>query len=164
MLRTTGYAARRIEVTLSSDGRALRRKSVDVASGDQEVRVEFEFTPSKVGKYVYEISTPVAADEAVAENNTRSFVLRVIRDKIRVLQVVGQPSWDVRALRGMLKQNPNVDLISFFILRTQDDILHASNDELALIPFPAQELFEEQLPSFDDRLQNFDYLPYGNAP
>ena len=165
VIRSTGYGARRIPVTLSSDGTALRRKWVDIASGDREARVEFEFTPAKVGKYVYEISTPVADDEAVAENNSRSFVLRVIRDKIRVLQVVGQPSWDVRALRGMLKQNPNVDLISFFILRTQDDILNASNDELSLIPFPTQELFEEQLPSFDlIVLQNFDFAPYGIAP
>jgi uncharacterized membrane protein len=165
VVRTTGYGARRIPVVLSSDGKPLRRKVVDLPAGDQEVRVEFEFTPAKVGKYVYEISTPVAGDEAVAENNTLSFVLRVIRDKIRVLQVAGQPSWDVRALRGMLKQNPNVDLISFFILRTLDDISHASNDELALIPFPTQELFEEQLPSFDIIvLQNFDFLPYGMAP
>jgi uncharacterized membrane protein len=165
VVRSTGYGARRIPVTLSSEGRPLRRKWVDLASGEREERVEFEFTPAKVGKYVYEIATPVADDEAVAENNTRSFVLRVIRDKIRVLQVVGQPSWDVRALRGMLKQNPNVDLISFFILRTQQDILHASNDELSLIPFPTHELFEEQLPSFDlIVLQNFDFLPYGIAP
>jgi uncharacterized membrane protein len=165
VVRTTGYGARRIPVVLSSDGKPLRRKWVELPAGEQEVRVEFEFTPAKVGKYVYEIATPVASDEAVAENNTLSFVLRVIRDKIRVLQVAGQPSWDVRALRGMLKQNPNVDLISFFILRTQDSISHASNDELALIPFPTHELFEEQLPSFDMIvLQNFDFLPYGIAP
>jgi uncharacterized membrane protein len=165
VIRSTGYGARRIPVTLSSDGKPLRRKWVDIAGGTQEVRVAFEFTPAKVGKYVYEIATPVAPDEAVAENNSRSTVLRVIRDKIRVLQVSGQPSWDVRALRGMLKQNPNVDLISFFILRTQDDISYASNDELSLIPFPTHELFEEQLPSFDlIVLQNFDYLPYGIAP
>ena len=165
VVRTTGYGGRRIPVVLSSDGKPLRRKWIDLPGGDQEARVEFEFTPAKVGKYVYEVTTPVASDEAVAENNTLSFVLRVIRDKIRVLQVAGQPSWDVRALRGMLKQNPNVDLISFFILRTQDDISQASNDELSLIPFPTHELFEEQLPSFDMIvLQNFDFLPYGIAP
>jgi uncharacterized membrane protein len=165
VIRTTGYGARRIPVVLSGDGSPLRRKWIDLPAGAQEVQVSFEFTPPKVGKYAYEISTPVADDEAVAENNRRSFVLRVIRDKIRVLQVAGQPSWDVRALRGMLKQNPNVDLISFFILRTQDDISNASNDELSLIPFPTHELFEEQLPSFDlIVLQNFDYLPYGIAP
>jgi uncharacterized membrane protein len=111
---------------------------------------------------VYEVSVPVAAGEAVTSNNTRSFVVRVIRDKIRVLQVAGQPSWDVRNLRQMLKSNPNVDLISFFILRTQDDVSLVPNDEMSLIPFPTRELFEQQLPSLDlIILQNFEYLPYG---
>ena len=62
----------------------------------------------------------------------------------------------------MLKSNPNVDLISFFILRTQDDVSLVPNDEMSLIPFPTRELFEQQLPSFDlIILQNFEYLPYG---
>ena len=88
-------------------------------------------------------------------------MVRVIRDKIRVLQVAGQPSWDVRALRQMLKSNPNVDLISFFILRTQESISLVPNDEMSLIPFPTRELFEQQLPSFDlIVLQDFEYVPY----
>src|SRR5207237_1660124 len=63
------------------------------------------------------------------------------------------------------KRNPNVDLISFFILRTQSDLTMAAPDELALIPFPTDELFEKELPSFDlIVLQNFNYGPYGIAP
>src|SRR5262245_49012258 len=93
---------------------------------------------------------------------TVSFVLLVICDNIRVLQVSRSPSWDVRALRALLKSNPNVDLISFFSLRTQDDISLVPNDEMSLIPFPTRELFQEELPSFDlIVLQNFEYLPYG---
>ncbi len=162
VIRTTGLGARRVPVTLSTDGQPLREKMVDLPAGDHDVTVTFEVTPPRVGRYVYEISVPVAPGEAVTTNNTRSFVVRVIRDKIRVLQVAGAPSWDVRALRAMLKSNPNVDLISFFILRTQDSIDLARNDEMSLIPFPTRELFEQQLPSFDVIvLQNFEYLPYG---
>jgi len=162
VLRTTGYKPRRVLVTLSSDGQALRQKYVDLPAGAGEATVSFEVTPPRVGRYVYEIATPVADDEAVTSNNARSFVVRVIRDKIRVLQVAGEPSWDVRALRQMLESNPNVDLISFFILRTQDDISLVPNDEMSLIPFPTRELFQEELPSFDlIVLQNFEYLPYG---
>lgn len=161
-IHTTGFGQRRVPVTLSSDGKAMRRKWVDLEEGDSSATVFFEFTPSHVGKFVYKISVPVGADEAVVENNSAWFVVRVIRDKIRVLQVAGQPSWDVRAFRGMLKQNPNVDLISFFILRTNDDIKKTGNDELSLIPFPTRELFEQELPSFDlIVLQNFNYGPYG---
>jgi uncharacterized membrane protein len=162
VIRTTGLGARRVPVTLSTDGQPLREKQIDLPAGEHEVTVSFEVTPPRVGRYVYEISVPVAPGEAVTTNNTRSFVVRVIRDKIRVLQVAGSPSWDVRALRAMLKSNPNVDLISFFILRTQDSISMAANDEMSLIPFPTRELFEQQLPSFDVIvMQNFEYLPYG---
>jgi uncharacterized membrane protein len=162
VIHTTGMPARTVPVTLSTDGQPLREKMVELPAGDHEVHVTFEVTPPRVGRYVYEISTPVAPNEAVATNNARNFVVRVIRDKIRVLQVSGQPSWDVRALRQMLKSNPNVDLISFFILRTQDDVSLVPSDEMSLIPFPTRELFEQQLPSFDlIILQNFEYLPYG---
>jgi uncharacterized membrane protein len=162
VIRTTGMGARQVPVTLSTDGQPLRQKLVDLPAGDNDVTVTFEVTPPRVGRYVYEISVPVAAGEAVTTNNAKSFVIRVVRDKIRVLQVAGQPSWDVRALRQMLESNPNVDLISFFILRTQDDISAVANDEMSLIPFPTRELFENQLPSFDlIILQNFEYLPYG---
>jgi uncharacterized membrane protein len=162
VIRSTGYPRRRIPVTLTSEGKPLRQKWVEVAADEGETRVVFELSPPRVGKFVYSVETPVSADEAVDTNNSRSFVLRVIRDKIRVLQVAGQPSWDVQALRRMLKQNPNVDLISFFILRTQDDVSLVPNDEMSLIPFPTHELFQDELPSFDlIVLQNFEYLPYG---
>jgi uncharacterized membrane protein len=162
ILRTTGLPARRVPVTLSTDGQPLRQRMVELPAGAAEVKVAFEVTPPRVGRYVYELAVPIAEGEAVTTNNTRSFVVRVIRDKIRVLQVAGQPGWDVRALRQMLKSNPNVDLISFFILRTQDDISLVPNDEMSLIPFPTRELFESQLPSFDlILLQDFEYLPYG---
>jgi uncharacterized membrane protein len=161
VVRTTGLPARQVPVTLSTDGQPLRQKLVELPAGEHDVTVTFEVTPPRVGRYVYQVAVPVAAGEAVTTNNTRSFVVRVIRDKIRVLQVAGQPSWDVRALRQMLKSNPNVDLISFFILRTQDDVSLVPNDEMSLIPFPTRELFEQQLPSFDlIVLQDFEYLPY----
>jgi len=162
VIRTTGLPARQVPVTLSTDGQPLRQKLVDLPAGDHDVTVTFEVTPPRVGRYVYEVSVPVAPNEAVTSNNTRSFVVRVIRDKIRVLQVAGQPSWDVRALRQMLKSNPNVDLISFFILRTQESVSQVPTAEMSLIPFPTHELFEQQLPSFDlIILQNFAYFPHG---
>ena len=76
--------------------------------------------------------------------------------------MAGRPSWDERFLRGLLKHDPNVDLIAFFILRTPTDLELVPSDELSLIPFPTEELFQEQLRSFDlVFLQNFNYGPYG---
>ena len=126
-------------------------------------RVTFEVTPPRVGRYVYEIAVPVAHGEAVTdEQHAQLRRPRHPRQDPRAPgrrpAVVGRP----RAARRCSKSNPNVDLISFFILRTQDDISLVPNDEMSLIPFPTRELFEQQLPSFDlIVLQNFEYLPYG---
>src|SRR5258708_18340270 len=106
---------------------------------------------------------PVFPEEAVAENNTRSFALKVIRDRVRVLLVVGRPTWDERFLRGLLRQDPNVDLISFYILRTMSDDPNTRNQdrELSLIPFPMEEIFDTKLRTFDVVIfQNFGYTDY----
>jgi uncharacterized membrane protein len=66
-----------------------------------------------------------------------------------MLHVAGRPTYDVRALRNFLKADESIDLVSFFILRTESDQVQAEQEELALIPFPVDELFSEHLSSFD---------------
>ncbi|MSP62015.1 MAG: hypothetical protein EXR72_17125 [Myxococcales bacterium] len=157
-----GWEGKTLPVTLRKDGVVVKTAAVVVDAAHPDQKVTFEFTPDRVGKYLYEVATPLLDGEAIATNNARTFLLKVIRDKIRVLQVAGRPSWDERFLRGLLKHDPNVDLISFFILRTPTDIETVSPDEMSLIPFPTEELFLEQLRSFDVVfLQNFNYAPYG---
>ncbi|HET6612415.1 MAG TPA: glutamine amidotransferase [Kofleriaceae bacterium] len=161
VIKSNGFPAEPRRVTLTKDGQVIRQAWAKPA-GSHRAKVSFELAPDRVGKHVLEIATPVAEGETVTTNNRRAFVLNVIRDKLRVLQVAGQPSWDVRALRGLLDQNPNIDLISFFILRTQEDVGMEPDSELSLIQFPTRELFEEALPTFDVViLQNFNYFPYG---
>ena len=88
----------------------------------------------------------------------------MIRDRVRVLHLCGRPSWDERFLRSMLRRDPNVDLVSFFILRTETDEQPWTRRPVA-DPFPDQEIFEEQLQSFDLVIfQNFNYAPYGVEP
>ncbi len=157
-----GVRPRDVPVTLRGGGAVVARKVVRIKKGRSRYRVKLEFVPQKVGNYVYTVDVPLQPSEAVADNNRRSFVLKVIRDRIRVLQLCGRPSWDERFLRRLLKRDPNVDLISFFILRTPNDVTTVNSRELSLIPFPTEELFLKELGSFDlVLLQNFDYGPYG---
>ncbi len=150
-----GFDASEVQVSLRREGRVVATRAVPV-TGDGSFPVTFSFAPDQTGQFVYTVETPVLEGEAVPSNNTRSFSLKVIRDRVRVLMVVGHPSWDVRFLRGLLKQDPNVDLISFYILRSGTDNVHAGDNELSLIPFPVQEIFHDQLKTFDlVVLQNF---------
>lgn len=156
-----GYGAMQLPVSLYREGELLRSKMLRVEAGKHNYSVSFKFKPHKAGKFIYSVRVPVMAGEAVVENNNKFFILKIIRDRIRVLQVVGRPSWDVRFLRRLLKKNANIDLISFFIMRTHHNIQPVPLNEIALIPFPSRKLFTEALPTFDLVIfQNFNYGPY----
>lgn len=160
-LRGLGVAGQGAQVELWENGQRIRVQQVSFDSDDAHAELSFDVVPEALGKSVYSVVVPALESEAIAANNQEHFIMKVIRDKTRVLQVCGRPSWDERFTRRLLKENPNFDLISFFILRTDYDVRLVSSDELSLIPFPKEELFEQELPSFDLVIfQNFDFGPY----
>lgn len=165
IIRQRGLAGRVVDVTLSRDGRTVDGRAVELGGEASEHRVAFDWTPDHPGNFVFEIAAPVLGGEALGENNAQVFTLKVIRDRVRVLHVCGRPSWDERFLRSLLRRDPNVDLVSFFILRTQEDMEPLDARELSLIPFPDKEIFHDQLRSFDLLVfHNFNYLPYKVEP
>jgi uncharacterized membrane protein len=139
----------------------LEQETVAVLDQNGRGTVAFEVTPNRTGRALYRLLIPAASNDEVPQNNNRAALLRVGRERLRALLVAGRPSWDVRFLRDFLKRDGSVDLVSFFILRAAADLTAAPTNELALIPFPTDELFREHLGSFDVVIfQNFDYAPY----
>ena len=157
----TGYAGQTVPLTLSRDGRPVETRDV-VLGEDGVASATFTVTPTKPGRFSFSASVPVYGGDAVPANNAMPVAVRVLRDKMRVLQVCGSPSFDQKFLRLFLKQDPSVDLVSFFILRTRDDMDAGWRDEeLSLIAFPYEDLFDTELWNFDLVIfQNFDYAPF----
>lgn len=159
-VRSSGSNVRSLPVQVMQGERVLQQVSVPL-DGRGRGGVTVPVHPDRIGSQLLRASIPVAEGERIVENNEATTFLRVVRDKVRVLLVAGRPSWDVRFLRSLFKERPAVDLVSFFIMRTGTDLAGANTDELALIPFPTDELFQEHLRSFDlVILQNFAFGPY----
>lgn len=152
-----------IPVVLKEGKKILVSRTVKIHPRQQRYQVELPFTPTVTGKRIYSVSVPLFAGESIESNNRHDFQVKVIRDRIRVLHLNGRPSWDSRFLREVLINNPKVDLLSFFILRTLTDNVEAPTGELSLIPFPTNLLFSEYLSSFDLVIfHNFKYSPFIN--
>lgn len=138
----------------------LAEGTANVANG--KATVELSVTVERAGTRILEVAISPPEGDSIPDNNRRLFTVDVTRDRVRVLHVAGRPTYDVRALRMWLKSDASVDVVAFFILRTHESQVQASSDELALIPFPVDELFTEQLPTFDAVvLQDFNAAPYG---
>lgn len=161
-VRITGYAPGTAAiVSLFENGQSLATKTVTVEPERRDYPVTFDFVPRRLGNQVFTVYSPPLPEDVYAGNNEKNVIINVIRDRIRVLQICGHPSWDERFFRNWLKRNPNIDLISFFILINPRNSYAISQAETTLIPFPTHELFVEELGGFDLIVfQDFNHGPF----
>lgn len=101
------------------------------------------------GDNIVLMEVPAGTQELTLANNRVAHTMSGIRDRLKVLLVTGFPNAAGRVWRDLLKSDPSVDLVHFTILKTQNKQDFTPNSELALIPFPTQQLFEEKLNDFD---------------
>ena len=152
---------RNIPITLKEGNKILVSKNLKIRDGQTRYRIKLDFIPNNLGTNVYKISVPFISGESITSNNVKEFRIKTIKDRMRILHLTGRPGWDSRFLREVLINNPKVDLLSFFILRSLSDDVAATTSELSLIPFPSNLLFNDYLSSFDLVIfQNFKYAPF----
>lgn len=117
--------------------------------------VEFEYYPEEEGEHLFTVLVPPHHLESNVENNSQQILVDIGRDKINVLHIAGSITWDLQGLRAMFERNPQVDLTAFYIMRTREhfqvgvDNRPIPHDEMALVPFPTEEIFDRQLFGFD---------------
>jgi len=157
-IKNYGYAGLTLPVLLKDGIRLLTAKNTHIQASPGEVTTSLSFIPDEVGQKNLSISIPQQFGESLVANNSVNLSIKVVRDKIRVLMVSGNPSMNYRFMRMALKSDPSVDLLSFVILRTPSDILNVPTQELSLIPFPVETLFSKEIKNFD--LLIFDNVSY----
>jgi hypothetical protein len=112
------------------------------------------------GQNIFQISTDALPGELTAANNRAAIIVNGVRDRLRVLLVSGQPYAGARIWRDLLTSDPAVDLVHFTILRDPEKIDPTPSNELSLIAFPIDELFQQKLDKFD--LIIFDRYKFSN--
>ena len=147
-----------IAVTLTKDGGEPISMDV-VANSSKTIDIPIDHA----GANIIEIEAAAAANELTLQNNRTALSISGVRDRMRVLLISGAPHAGERMWRNLLKADPSVDLVHFTILRSPEKADYTPLRELALIPFPVQELFEEKINDFDliilDRFQRRSLLP-----
>lgn len=128
---------------------------------DRPVHIQVPIT--RAGPTVVALEVERLPGEVSLLNNSVVATINGVRDRLHVLLVSGEPNPGVRAWRRLLKSDPAVDLVHFTILRPPDKEDGTPLNELALIAFPAHELFVEKLKHFDliilDQFTNEGLLP-----
>ena len=101
------------------------------------------------GQNMVILEAETGPQEISPANNRAAFAVSGVRERLRVLLITGEPHPGARVWRNLLKSDPAVDLVHFTILRPPEKQDLTPLPELALIPFPTDELFERRLGEFD---------------
>ena len=147
-----------VRVTVRLDGKLVA--SVEAITGREN---KFSVTLEHAGNNVIEMEAAALDGELSLLNNHVVTTVNGIRDRLKVMLISGLPHAGERTWRNLLKSDPSVDLVHFTILRPPEINDRTPINELSLISFPTQELFEKKLGDFDlivfDRYVNRGALP-----
>lgn len=144
MVRVEDPRGGEVDLQVSLNGGVPVRIRVK-ADQDTPLPVEIE----RRGENMVVIEASPGPEELTLANNRTAMTIAGVRDRLRVLLVTGKPNQAGRVWRDLLKSDPSVDLVHFTILRPPFKTDYARPEELALIAFPTEELFEEKLTEFD---------------
>ncbi len=136
-----------VPVDLKLNGKNIGTTFVKLKNGHGEGK--FELILKQAGIGLLEASVAVDSREIITDNNRDFSLIEGVYKGFRILHISGHPSADTAFIRRGLQNIPGVDMISFYILRTNSQVNKTRESELSLIPFPTDQLFRDELDNFD---------------
>ena len=134
-----GFTNRKVDVTVSVNGKEIARKDVTL-TGEPQFE-EMSFLPEETaGALKLEVAAAALPGETATENNKVARNIRVIDEKIKVLYVEGKPRWEYRYLRAVLLRDHRLD-VKFLMTQGDRDLAKASDRYLERFPEVASEAF-----------------------
>ena len=103
-----GYSGSQTRVSLMKNDQVVDAVPITLTDESKQT-IEFALNPQEEGTFQYVVSVPVFEGELTAENNTRAFPLKVVKTKLHLLYIEGQPGWEYAFLKRALERDPNID-------------------------------------------------------
>lgn len=108
----TGYQDLKIPVSIEEKKNLVSQQNVTLSKSGATQSVDLEIIPQEAGLHQYRLTLPALKDETVKENNQRSFTVKVLKNKIKILLVAGSLNWEYTFLKRDLEQDKNIELES----------------------------------------------------
>lgn len=131
-------------VTVTEDGQIIWR-----GNGNTGQEFSVDVPVRHAGEAVVTAQVESLAGEVSPVNDQAAFALNGITKKLDVLLISGNPNQSERSWRLLLKSDPAVELVHFTILRNPQESLDAPPEDVALVPFPVEQLFNTDIDKFN---------------
>jgi len=101
-LRQRGFPGKTVPLTLRLGDRVLRQLNVPLAKEGVKQELNLSFTPELVGAKTLTVSIPAQPGELSVANNQKSWPIRIVDKKLKILYVEGRPRWEFRFLKNAI--------------------------------------------------------------
>lgn len=109
-IRSSGFDGSRVTVSLTREGRALDSQYLTLSEDGLEQKARLTFTPEAEGLHKYDIAVSHQEGELTERNNSKSFYVKVLKSKLKVLVVAGGPGADFSFLKRALIGDEDIDV------------------------------------------------------
>jgi hypothetical protein len=109
-LEGRGFEKSSLPITVTSAGRDLARKNIEILGKGERQRFEVEITPKEPGVKNFNINLPVQPDEELTDNNSRNLSIKVLKSKKRVLLTANKLNWEVTFLNRIVSASPDFEI------------------------------------------------------
>ena len=109
-IKSSGFQGKRVNLSLKSGTKTLDSKVITLSGNSLEQKIRLQFTPEEEGLFKYQIQLPKLEGELTDINNSKSFYVKVLKSKLKVLVIAGGPSPDLRFLKNALSVEENIEI------------------------------------------------------
>ncbi|MBQ15771.1 MAG: hypothetical protein CMJ65_01470 [Planctomycetaceae bacterium] len=149
-LKAFGFVGRRVTIRMHrDDGTSLAEQTIDAGPDGETRQVELTWVPRQEGDHELTVEAVPLEGETDRVNNSHVRLVRVRREKIRVLLADGHPRWEFRYVKQLLGRDPGIALTSVL----QDADPESSRDD---------QTAREHFPVDRDELFAFDVIILGD--
>jgi len=106
-VKSYGLPGKNTEVSVKKNGKVLDTKMLSLPEDFLEKKITLRLTPEETGFNEFEITVNPYKGELTTENNTKSFLIKVLKNRYRFLILSGKPSPDFSFIKRALMRNEN---------------------------------------------------------
>ena len=129
----------KLQIRLTEGGRALAQKTDDPPGGGKTAEYSLAFTPQAPGRLFLNLDVNAPGNETNAKNNRRTFAVRVLKSKLKVLIYASSLNQEYAFLNRFLKSRQDYDVTT-------------------VIDAPGGERYGERFPDTQEKLNSYDLI------
>ena len=120
--------------------KVIESRDLPMPTSGGRIRVDFQQTLGEPGRYAYKlVADGIDGETNTTDNERRSSELEVVDEKVRVLLIAGESSWDYQHVRVLLERDPNISVSCW--LQSMDETRPQEGDEpIQRLPRSIEEL------------------------